>query len=263
MKRKGVNLSNGPRRKHHRWPWKLLAVACSLVPSGACFAEPFADTPAVERSGRATFRDCETCPNMIALSAEITGEALSFSVHELTWAEYAASVDAARCPLPKTLGEEVVTSLTFDVRDDYPMTSLPPAEIQCYLKWLSKASGHSYRLPTEAEWQAVARAGGSEVIEEDLPEFEPGAASDRRTTVQRRVIRRVAGQYHPAVGLYDLFGNASEVVSSERGGEGWVIVRGGNSFETDDFDPVEGWHRVPATSSSATVGFRIVREGSR
>ena len=174
----------------------------------------------------------------------------------------AEAVDAATCPLPHTLGDAAPTAMISAVRDDYPMTSLPPVEIDCYLDWMSAFAGHRYRLPTEAEWQAVAEVAYAQTIEQDRPEFEPGASSDPRTTVQRRVIRRVGGQYHPVVGMFDLFGNASEVVSSARGEDGWTIIRGGSNFHKD-FDRVEGWRRVPANSSSITVGFRIVREGSR
>ena len=143
------------------------------------------------------------------------------------------------------------------------MTSLPPAEIDCYLDWLSTVSGKRYRLPTEAEWAAVAKVAYPGTIKRERPEFEPGASRDPRTTVRRRVIRRVGGQYHPAVGLFDLFGNATEVVSSDRGDKQWAIVRGGNDFRDEDFDAVDEWRKVPANSSSVSVGFRIVREGQR
>ena len=215
-----------------------------------------------EGSSSNSFRDCEGCPEMVPVLDAPTGKSLSFSVYELTWAQYAEAVDAANCPLPHTLGEAGPTAMISAVRDDYPMTSLPPDEIVCYLDWISAKTRHRYRLPTEAEWQAVAEVAYDRTIEQGRPDFEPGASRDPRTTVQRHVIRRVGGQYHPVVGMFDLFGNASEVVSSAREEDGWAIIRGGNNFD-DDFDRVEEWHRVPASSSSATVGFRIVREGSR
>ena len=141
------------------------------------------------------------------------------------------------------------------------MTSLPPQKIDCYLNWISRLTGRQYRLPTEAEWQAVAEIAASQTSQEFQREREVGASQDPRLTVQRRVIRRVGRDYHPAVGLYDLFGNASEVVSREHLDGDWVVVRGGNDFVDQDFDHVVGWHLVPAKSSSATVGFRLVRVG--
>lgn len=209
------------------------------------------------------FRDCENCPQMISVpvNSETNGKPLSFSVYELTWAEYAAAVDAASCPLPIQLVDEVPILITEAVRDDYPMTSIPPEKIDCYLEWLGQQSGQVYRLPTEKEWQEVAElAGNSEGIVGGV-NTEPGAFYDIRYSVSRRAIKRVGQSYSPNVGLFDLFENASEVVTSQKQTPALVVTRGGNNFNRSDFDRVFGYVKVPKKYVSVTVGFRIVREG--
>lgn len=44
------------------------------------------------------------------------------------------------------------------------VSDVPLSLLQKYAQWLSKASGRVYRLPSDAEWLAAARAGGSEGV---------------------------------------------------------------------------------------------------
>lgn len=116
----------------------------------------------------------------------------------------------------------------FDQTDSHPVTCVSTRDAIAYAEWLSRETGHTYRLPSAAEWQYAARAGSSAAIlfpenDEDLDDTKACSSGNLRDydSGERYAVkcsdgvRRTAevGRFMPNdVGLYDMVGNVAELV---------------------------------------------------
>ena len=159
-------------------------------------------------------------------------------------------------------------------RGKRPIINVNWYEANAFAEWLSKSTGHKYRLPTEAEWEYFARAGTNSAFsfgnnENDSPEYAWNG-------------KNANGKTHPVGlkktnpwGLYDIHGNVWEWTSSAYSEE-----YDGSEQKTDEFSDrlkkavVRGgsWYFLSKGMRSADrrlyapgfrqpyIGFRLVRE---
>jgi formylglycine-generating enzyme required for sulfatase activity len=111
----------------------------------------------------------------------------------------------------------------------HPVVCVSPNEYLDYVAWLSKKTAHRYRLPSEAEWEYAARTGlrAMKVWRPDDPGacrlFNAGDAHFRAkygdpwptfACDDGFADTAPVGSFPPnRYGMYDVFGNASEVVA--------------------------------------------------
>jgi formylglycine-generating enzyme required for sulfatase activity len=145
---------------------------------------------------------------------------------------------------------------------DYPAIGVHSNAAKAFVEWMSRKTGKTFRLPTEAEWEYAAVAGGSA----PLPKLEEAAWF--WDTVEDKTMD--VGKKKPnAWGLYDMLGNAAEWTIAP---DGTPVTRGGHflskakdlSPETrQPYDPK--WQRddaqIPKSSwwlsNGQTVGLRL------
>jgi formylglycine-generating enzyme required for sulfatase activity len=148
----------------------------------------------------------------------------------------------------------------------YPVISVTRAAAEAFCEWLSTKTGKPYRLATEAEWLRVAQlASGNGALSaerRDALAWHRGNASSRTHAV---------GQKKPdALGLFDLFGNAAEWVTT---GDGRLVTRGGSFRDRAELvgpaaraEQDDSWNerdpQLPKSrwwlSDGPFVGFRVV-----
>ena len=104
--------------------------------------------------------------------------------------------------------------------DDHPVVCVSIRDALAYAAWLSRETGHTYRLPSSAEWEYAQRAGDPAlmpIITSDSQEAmtrdalcnagKRGCSSDTDWNLKTTPV----GQFGPnRIGLYDMFGNALE-----------------------------------------------------
>jgi len=193
---------------------------------------------------------------------------------EITWDAYDVFVHKLDLPEDsRSAGDATVRPSQPYVLADYgfghngwPVISVSHQGGSAFCDWLSKRTGRTYRLPTEAEWNAVCAASGAS--DDVMAHAWVGENSEART-------RAVGGLKPDALGLHDLLGNATEWCTTA---DGEPIAMGG-CFLDDAADVVCGARKVPTRdwnmrdpqipkspwwlSDASWAGFRVVCEDDR
>lgn len=228
-------------------------LAAALVAFAASTAVPAAsaDRPAAPPPAGTVFRDCSDCPAMIAIGpgrfamgspeAELEHEANESPVHEVTIArafavgryevtfgEFKAFArDAGYVAEPSCITHEgEVTQVRADrgyldpgyfQTDRHPVVCVSWEDAAAYAEWLSRRTGRRYRLPSEAEWEYVARAGtatpfawGAQVTT-DQAHYDGQTVYGAGSPGRRLPMSLPGGTFSAnAFGVYDMAGNVWE-----------------------------------------------------
>lgn len=159
--------------------------------------------------------------------------------------------------------------------DDCPVETISWNDIQAFLSKLQKITGKSYRLPTEAEWEFVAKGGtlsqnfnfsGSSTLNEAAWNIDN---SDNKTHV---VGQKKANE----LGIYDLTGNVFEWCQDwyndsyyqsspstnpiNTTQSNYKTLRGGSWNSTSKLSSIANRTFIAPDKAFADVGFRLVLE---
>lgn len=125
--------------------------------------------------------------------------------------------------------------------DALPVEGVSWEDCQQFLEKLGNLDGHSYRLPTEAEWEYACRAGTT-------TRYSFGQSISRKQANFKSYITSVAGSYPPnGWGLFDMHGNVGE----------WCADWFDRDYPTGEVIDPQG----PASGIKSSGG-RVIRGGS-
>jgi len=306
--------------------WGIASIAVLI--SAEVTAQPTASTP---------FRDCPNCPELVWISpgeyqmgstatddwkddSEIPQHSvkiayrLAVGTHDITRGEYGNFLRETNRSQPGGCGLWNVMSYLVEDKwdwtnaigfhgakqdDSHPVVCVNLEDAKAYTMWLTQKTGKQYRIPSESEWEFLARGGTNSA------RYWGGARRDqvcKFANVQDQTLAMAigmnmspsrareildmcsdnfiftspVGSFPPnAFGIYDAIGNVWEMVTdcwhlnysgAPADGSSWEsanchshVIRGAG-WETDP-DDARVTVRVESNPSNrrSTVGFRVVR----
>lgn len=246
-----------------------------------------AEKPSGGVASATEIKDCPACPALIGLRqgefvmgsnnddpSERPAHPVSLSrpfavaKYETTNEQWNACVDAGACQR---------SSAGPDAPKNAPVRDVSWDDAQAYVKWLSKASGKTYRLPTEAEWEYAIR-GGVATRYWWGDQMKTGKANCKGCgDPWSQESPATVGAFAPnPYGLYDMNGSVWEWVSdcwhnSYKGapadGRSWDepecrvrVIRGGSWREGADYMMSSTRFKYGASVRQSQNGFRVARD---
>ena len=231
------------------------------------------------------FRDCPNCVELVVVAAgsfqmgtQLEHErpphhvtiAKPFAVgrYEVSFDEWDMCVNAGSC---KYHGDDRGWG-----RGNRPVINVSWLDAKEFATWLSRKTGQTYRLPSEAEWEYFARGATAGTFWWD-GDLSTGRANCNGCNPAAPKQTMPVGSYEPnPFGLYDTAGNAAEWVEdcwndTYRGAPGdgsvWLsgecrlrVLRGGSFNSTSSYLRSASRFRYDADVRYFTNGFRLVRE---
>ena len=287
-------------------PEKAPAVAAAVVPKAGT-----------------VLRDCPTCPAVTVLPAGRFEQGSKYTDTAASPFEKPAHVVAIRHPFAMSTNavtvdefRAFVTATAHDMQGgcdvydgswrrrpdsgwenpgfaqtgSHPVTCVSWTDAKAYAAWLSKTTGHRYRLPSASEWEYAARAGTAAV----LPWTEASGACTAANVADQSAARRYPGWTvfgcddgfaftapvgsftANAFGLNDMMGNVFQWTedcwradyvgapidgSARTGGDcSDHELRGGSWFSTPAYVRANYRNHFDADYRTSSVGIRLVRE---
>jgi formylglycine-generating enzyme required for sulfatase activity len=173
---------------------------------------------------------------------------------DVTRGEWAAFVDATHRPTrmgcswtPRVPDGKVDSTASwrdpgFAQDDRHPVVCVTWYDAHDYVQWLSRRTGHRYRIPSEAEWEYAARAGTTtpypwgRTASHEYANYGPdsGYGSGVAKGRDRWIYTSPVGSFPPnGFGLYDMHGNVLQYVQDCLAPSYAGLPTDGSAYETD------------------------------
>ncbi len=213
----------------------------------------------------------------------------AIGIHEVTNVQWQACIQDDGCD-----------SLEYDTTIDkqHPVTQISWQQANQYMKWLTKKTGYTYRLPSNAEWEYAARGDlgmnryfnlePADVctfgnVYDETAEAELSYGLDVLPCEDRETMLAQVGSFTPnQFGIFDTIGNVFEWTEDcpNPGGQGrggfpatgepWLDgdcslrgYRGSSWLSNEPYYLTESTRFKDLTSNEEDLGFRVVRELQR
>lgn len=186
-----------------------------------------------------TLEDSGSGPELVVIPGNNTINTFAIGKYEISIEEFNQfCINSPGC-------QTIVTS-----NNQLPVSNLNIKQVRSYLKWLTKQSAHTYRLPTKSEWQYAAKSRKKELD------------ANRNCQLRTRGIMKGGMPVNVSIGkqngwgLVNYVGNVQEWAYDT--GRNLVAVGGSYQHNMDNCDiTTSSFHAGTADSST---GFRVLRE---